>query len=81
MFHKKSAKVTDAIPLSNDTIMWRIRSLPENAKTNLISRKKCTKFSFQMDETTDIVNSTILMAFMYHPCLDTVRDLLLCKPL
>lgn len=82
MFDEKAAKVIDTIPLSNDTISRRIGELAENVKATLISRIKSTKFSLQMDESTDVAGLAILMVFVRYPYLDSFQeDLLLCKPL
>ncbi|GBN87939.1 Zinc finger BED domain-containing protein 5 [Araneus ventricosus] len=82
MFDEKAAKVIDTIPLSNDTISRRIGDLAENVKSTLISRIKSTKFSLQMDESTDVAGLAILMVIVRYPYLDSFHeDLLICKPL
>ncbi|GBN83817.1 Zinc finger BED domain-containing protein 5 [Araneus ventricosus] len=82
MFDEKAAKVIDTIPLSNDTISRRIGYLAENVKSTLISRIKSTKFSLQMDESTDVAGLAILMVIVRYPYLDSFHeDLLICKPL
>ncbi|GBN56663.1 Zinc finger BED domain-containing protein 5 [Araneus ventricosus] len=82
MFHKKVAKVIDTIPLSNDTISRRNGNLAENVKATLISDIKSTKFSLQMDESTDVAGLAILMVIVRYPYLDSFHeDLLLRKTL
>ncbi|GBN69178.1 Zinc finger BED domain-containing protein 5 [Araneus ventricosus] len=82
MFDETAAKVIDTIPLSNDTISRRIGDLAENVKSTLISRIKSTKFSLQMNESTDVAGLAILMVIVRYPYLDSfLEDLLICKPL
>ncbi|GBL95498.1 Zinc finger BED domain-containing protein 5 [Araneus ventricosus] len=82
MFDEKAAKVIDLIPLSNGTISRQIGDLAEKVKATLIYRIKSTKFSLQMDESTDVAGLGMLMVIVRYPYLDSFHeDLLLCKPL
>ena len=68
--------------MSNNTISRRIGDLAEDVKATLLSRIKCTKFSLQMDESTDVAGLAILMVFVRYQYLESFEeDLLLCKPL
>ncbi|GBM03733.1 Zinc finger BED domain-containing protein 5 [Araneus ventricosus] len=74
MFDEKAAKVIDTIPLSNNTISRRIGDLADNVKSTLISLIKSTKFSLQMDESTDVAGLAILMVIVRYPYLDSFHE-------
>lgn len=56
--------------------------MAEDVKNSLLSRLKITKFSMQMDESTDVSGLAILFVFVRYPYQESFdEDLLLCKPL
>jgi len=61
MLDRKATELVRTIPLSNNTISLRIGDLAEDVKATLLSRIKCTKFSLQMDESTDVAGLAILI--------------------
>ena len=82
MLDGKATKLIDTIPLSNNTISRRIRDLADDVKATLLSRIKFTKFSLQMDESTDVAGLAILIVFVRYQYLESFQeDLLLCKSL
>ena len=82
MLGGKATELVGTVPLSNNTISRRIGDLAENVKATLISRIKCTKFSLQVDESTDVAGLAILIVFVRSQYLKSFHeDLLLCKSL
>ena len=57
------------VPLSNDTIKWRIQEISDVLQQTIASVKRSEKFSLQLDETIDIGNDAQLMMFARY--LDT----------
>ena len=56
-----ASKIKD-IPLSNYTVERRISDMAEDTETQLIEKiKKSKLFALQLDESTDIQNSSILL--------------------
>jgi len=52
------------IPLSNDTVEKRISDVAEGTETQLIEKIKTLKlFALQLDESTEIQNSSILLTY------------------
>jgi len=64
MLDDKSAKHLSIIPLSNNTVALRIDNLATNITETLVSRIKYSKFSLQMDESTDIAGLAVLLVFV-----------------
>lgn len=58
MVGEREAAKLEAIPLSSNTIQRRISDMAEGIRIQIIENtKKCTYFSSQMDESTDISHS------------------------
>ena len=66
MLDGKATELVGTVPLSNNTISRRIGDLAEDVKATLLSRIKCTKFSLQMDESTDVAGLAILIVFVRY---------------
>ena len=82
MLNGRATELVGTVPLSNNTISRRIWDLAEDRKATLLSRINCTKFSLQMDESTDVAGLAILIVFVRYQCLESFQeDLILCKPL
>ena len=71
------------VPLSNDTIKWRIQKISEDAlQQTIASVKRSGKFSLQSDETIDIGNDAQLMMFVrYLDTNDYMEQFLFCRRL
>jgi hypothetical protein len=54
MLDGKATELVGTVPLSNNTILRRRGNLAEDVIGTLLSRIKPTKFSIQMDESTDV---------------------------
>jgi hypothetical protein len=81
MLDGKATELVGTVHLSNNTIFRQIGDLGEDVKDILPSRIKCTKFSLQMDESTDVAGLAILIVLVRYRYLETFQEnLLLCKP-
>ena len=71
------------VPLSNDTIKWRIQEIPEGVlQQTIASVKRSGKFSLQLDDTIDMGNDAQLMMFVrYLDTNDYMEQFLFCRPL
>ena len=71
------------VPLSNDTIKWRIQEISEGVlQQTIASVKRNGKFSLQLDGTIDIGNDAQLMMFVrYLDTNDYMKQFLFCRPL
>jgi hypothetical protein len=59
---QSAASTMKDIPLSNDTVERRISEMAEDTERQLVKKiKKSTLFALQVDESTDIQNSSILV--------------------
>jgi hypothetical protein len=55
------------IPPSNNTVMRRIQSMPEDNKEQLLTRIKCSpKFALQIDKSTDVAGLAHLLVFVRY---------------
>jgi len=74
-----ASKMKD-IPLSNDTVERRISQMAEDTETQLVRKiKKSKLFALQLDEATDIQNSSILLTYVRyidHDDSDMKEDIL-----
>ncbi|XP_028659137.2 protein ZBED8-like [Erpetoichthys calabaricus] len=81
----KAAEVKlSQIPLSNDTINDRIEDMSKDILPQVVADliSSPTKFSLQLDETTDVSNLSQLAVFVRYVKDDMIKeDFLFCKPL
>ena len=78
----EAAKKLQSIPLSDNTVRSRIIDMSLDIKENVLSRmKRAGKWSFQLDESTDIGNDAQLMVFVrFEGEVDLEEEFLLCTP-
>ena len=72
------------VPLPNDIVKNRIDDISEDILHQVIAYLKAshTKFSLQLDETTDVVNLSQLIAFVRYVRGDKIKEeFLFCKDL
>lgn len=83
MLGEKAERVIDKIPLSNDTVQRRIKSMAYNVEEQLLSRVRDSKyFALQLDETTDVQSMNQLLAYVrYIYSGEVLDDFLFCLPL
>ncbi|CAG4996788.1 unnamed protein product [Parnassius apollo] len=82
MLDEKSAKHLSTVPLSNDTVSWRIHDLASHVKQELVARLQKTRFALQMDESTDVTGLAILLVIVRYPYERSFEeDMLMCLPL
>ncbi|KAK5863610.1 hypothetical protein PBY51_000631 [Eleginops maclovinus] len=82
MHGEKIASVLKQIPLSNDTMSKRINDIANDMKCQLIERVKNSRFSLQLDESTDLTNVAHLMVFIrYSHDGKLHEDMLCCSPM
>ncbi|XP_075719811.1 protein FAM200C-like [Rhinoderma darwinii] len=81
----KAAEVKlSQIPLSNDTVSDRIEDMSKDILAQVVADliSSPAKFSFQLDETTDVSNLSQLAVFVRYVKDDVIKeDFLFCKPL
>jgi hypothetical protein len=62
---KSAASKMKDIPLPNDTVERRIFDIAESTETQLTEKiKKSKVFALQLDDSTDIQNNSILLAYV-----------------
>jgi len=66
MINEKVANQLKNIPLSDTTVARRILLISNDLKLQLLSRLSTGKFSLQLDESTDIVNNSILLTYVRY---------------
>ena len=73
----------ETVPLSNSTVSRCISDMAEYCQKKVIQRVTLSPtFFLQMDETTDVEDLAVLLAFVRHINNFTAEeDLFLCKPL
>ena len=84
MLGKEAEKKLSLVPLSNDVVKSRINGIGEDIFSQVIADLKAspTKFSIQLDETTDVANLHKLMAFIrYVKGPEIKEEFLFCKQL
>lgn len=82
MADEKTATMISSIPLSNNTVRSRIQDLSHEVKDTIISRIGQTKFSLQLDESTDVTGLAVMMTFVRYEFSGIFHeDILFCKPL
>lgn len=81
MVDEKTANLISSVPLSNNSVRYRIQDLSNDVKDTIISRISQTKFSLQLDESTDVAGLSVLMTFVRYEFPSSFHeDMLFCKP-
>lgn len=78
MLGENAEKELNKIPLSNDTIRRRILDLSENIEENVQKKLKNSNFALTVDESTDISNTSQLLAFVRFIDGDEIINQFLC---
>src|ERR1044072_8654339 len=78
MLCENAEKELNKIPLSNDTIRRRILDLSENIEENVQKKLKNSNFALTVDESTDISNTSQLLAFVRFIDGDEIINQFLC---
>uniref|UniRef100_UPI00358EDACB protein FAM200C-like n=1 Tax=Myxine glutinosa TaxID=7769 RepID=UPI00358EDACB len=84
MLGKAAENKLSLVPLSNDTIRCRIDDMSDDILAQVVAVLVAspTKFSLQLDETTDVSNLSQLILFVRYVKGDEIKeDFLFCKPL
>ncbi|XP_068212657.1 zinc finger BED domain-containing protein 5-like [Palaemon carinicauda] len=80
MFDEKAEKDISKIPLSNDTIHKRILDLSENIEKKVQKKLQDSTFALTVDESTDISNTSHLLAFVrFIDSSEIINQFLCCK--
>ncbi|XP_068219219.1 zinc finger BED domain-containing protein 5-like [Palaemon carinicauda] len=80
MFGEKAEKEISKIPLSNDTIHRRILDLSENIEKKVQKKLQDSTFALTVDESTDISNTSHLLAFVqFIDGSEIINQFLCCK--
>lgn len=67
MFGEAAVTKIQSIPLSDTTIMRRIKDMSDDIETQLVSQIKTSgQFSLQFDESVDVANQAILLGFVRY---------------
>ena len=66
MLEKEAENKLSLVPLSNDVVKSQINNIGEDILSRVVADLKAssTKFSIQLDETTDVANLNKLIAFV-----------------
>ncbi len=77
---KKASEKLKLIPLSDNTVSRRIWDIVQNLEEQLTARLKSAKdFAIQLDESTDIASSAMLLVYVRYVWQgEFVEDLLCC---
>ena len=82
MHGEKIANALKTIPLSNDTMSRRIYDIAQDMKCQLLERVKNSRFSLQLDESTDMVGVAHLMVCIRYSHKGKLHeDMLFCAAL
>ncbi|XP_068201803.1 zinc finger BED domain-containing protein 5-like [Palaemon carinicauda] len=80
MFGEKAETEISKIPLSNDTIHRRILDLSENIEKKVQKKLQDSTFALTVDESTDISNTSHLLAFVrFIDGSEIINQFLCCK--
>ena len=65
IFGPETAKKLEGIPLCNNTVQRRIEDLAKDIEEQVIEEiKKSLYYVIQRDESTDVINCTVLLGFV-----------------
>ena len=84
MLGKAAKDKLSLVPLSNNVVSSRINDTSEDILSQVVEKLKTspTKFSLQLDETTDVANFNQLLTFVrYVDGLEIKEEFLFCKHL
>ena len=84
MLRKEAENKLSLVLLSNDVVKSRINDIGEDILSQVVADSKAsrTKFSIQLDETTDVANLNQLIAFVRYIKGQEIKEkFLLCKQL
>ena len=84
MLRKEVENKLSLVPLSNDVVQSRINDIGEDILSQVVADSKAspTKFSMQLDETTDVANLNQLIAFVrFIKGQEIKEEFFLCKQL
>ncbi|XP_076049459.1 zinc finger BED domain-containing protein 5-like [Oratosquilla oratoria] len=78
-----AAKKIETVALSNNTVRSRIVDMSLNIKDEVVKRMKAAgKYSYQLDDSTDVGNNAQLMVFVrYEGSVDLEVEFLFCSPM
>ena len=77
-----AASKLQRVSLSNDTVTRRIVEMSDDIECQMLEKIKASYYSIQLDESTDISNSALLLAFVRYCADGNIHDdLLFCKEL
>ena len=83
MLGREAENKLSLVPLSNDVVKSRINDIGKDILCQVVANLKArpTKFSVQLDETTDVANLNELIAFVRYVKGQEIEELLFCKQL
>ena len=64
VLHKSPEQVIKSIPLSDNSVQWRVNKMAENVGETLSKMLMTTEFSLQLDESTLPGNESLLLAYV-----------------
>ena len=77
---EEAAQKVAMVQCSNNTVSNRIHKISEHIEEELLQRlQKCSAFSLQLDESTDVAQLSILLVFVRYDFESSIEeDLFLC---
>ena len=84
MLGKEAENKLSLVPLSNDVVISRINDIGENILSQVVADSKAspTKFSIELDETTDVADLNQFIVFVrYVKGQEIKEEFLFCKQL
>uniref|UniRef100_A0A8C1M8T8 C2H2-type domain-containing protein n=1 Tax=Cyprinus carpio TaxID=7962 RepID=A0A8C1M8T8_CYPCA len=83
MIDKKAADALKTVPLSNNTVCWRIDDMAVDIVDQVVEKLKLSgSFALQLDESTDVSGEAQLIAFVRYRDISEINEhILFCKKL
>jgi len=83
MIGESAAQKRKAVPLSNNTICWRIDKISDDINDQLVAKMRGNEFSLQLDEAATSNKDAYVICYARFIDNDNniVEDLLFCKPI